>query len=144
MHLHSLLNRKRVKTNPHQRNPSSIIFDAEEALATFYRETKNLRYSELYLDEIINNILIYISSRDNLELGLISLRKDIEAAHAIDVGWYRDRGEEMPDAVVKLARSLHQIFCVLGLFNHNGLLLYEYGGLADKNSIILKQIHCPF
>lgn len=117
--------------------PKYMVIDLTEEIQGFLASSHEMVNFEYSLDELFNEILLYLSDRAMAGQGLQSLKDEILRIHSLENG-YED-GEILAAAAVGFAQALYAKFLTLGLYTPEGVLPYESVRWLDTNTPILNK-----
>jgi hypothetical protein len=100
-----------------------LIFDVKAELLQFQEDAADMRDCEYHLNDILQEVFLFISDRNFLSEGIKHLRDNFYEMHAKD-GYTHD-GKIIADAVEKLARSLSDLLIRHNAYMPDGNFPYE-------------------
>ena len=103
--------------------PDSLIIDIRDELVQFQTDAADLRDVEYYNDELVTEVLLFISDRNYLQTGIEDLRKHFY--HMLVRDGHHFDAEVFSKAVVKLATALSTRLIALGAYMADGNLPFE-------------------
>lgn len=121
--------------------PDVLILDVVDEMRDFNEAISHLRVCEFELDEIMSEVILFISDKEFIDTGIEDLAKQFRLIHGRhndegDVDLVAD-GDIMADAVANLAHSLVWRFKELDMYLVDGNLPYAYKeSLLGENSFV--------
>ena len=116
------------------RLPDTVILDAKQELDAF---VENLQDFEFTMDELFNEILMYLSDKSAALEGMQSFVQEILIIHSRENGY--DNGQSLAEAAYALAQALYKKFIAYGLYTPEGVMPYELVSWIDVNTPVLQR-----
>lgn len=105
--------------------PELLILDLQDAFQAFETTTSNMVELEYALDELMQEILLYLQDRYRAVNGLTALVNQIRTMQ-VHMNQIAD-GAVLAVAVGRLGRIVFDQLCFHGAYDNKGILMYEMG-----------------